>query len=281
MDLSARKNEILEKLHDFFEQNYEFIKAEGGHVITDYTKKMAFQQVQYYFLKNHPLIAKITEAEVKLTLPQQITPNIKTPYTIEGVIDIVQEEGQVWMYDLKSHDLESIKKNLDFYKNQLNIYAYIWKGLRGMDLDNTAVISTAIPRQLNGAIQFDRGEDIARELDNWNPVVPLGYSEEEVETIIEEFGEVVESIEGNSFSPPSLEKLLDKKPGDKVNFAVRVCRNCDARFSCDAFREYVNKNPGKNQTMQHYLEDYGTEVNTDDFIAENLDNTIANALGEE
>jgi hypothetical protein len=279
--IEARKEEILSKLRDFFEENYEYMKEEGGHMITDYTKELAFQQIKYYFLRNYELIERITDAEVKLTLPQQLTPIQEIPYTIEGVIDIVQEEGRVWMYDLKSHDLESIESNLDFYKQQLNIYAYIWKNLRGRDLDNTAVISTPLPRTLKLAIQAGEEKHIRNEMKNWNPIVPLGYSEDEVEAIIESFGEVVEKIEDSDFAPPPVKKLQERRPGERVTFGVRVCRNCDVRFSCDSFREYALRSPGRNQTMQNYLDDYGTEVTKEEYIEGNLDHSMNTIQGEE
>jgi len=262
--------EIEEQLRDLFEENYEFIKAEGGHSINDFIREEAYQQILYYFRKNLDLIQKITEAEVKLTLPEQLSPTEKRKYTIEGVIDIVQEGEEVWMYDLKTHDRFSIENNKDFYRNQLNVYAFIWKSLRRNKLDNTAIISTSLPHPLKSAIKQVNKAQIEYEFKNWNPVIPLGYTEDEVESMIEDFGRTVEDIENHRFTAPPVEKLTEKPEGERNIFAVRVCRNCDARFSCEPFREYVRNTDRGNQTLRNYLDDYGTDFTVNDFIDGNL-----------
>jgi len=261
---------VENQLRDIFEENYEFIKAEGRHSITDFIKEEAFRQVLYYLRKNIELIKKITEAEVKLTLPERISPNQNLKYTIEGIIDIVREGDETWMYDLKTHDHFSIENNKDLYRQQLNVYAYIWKRLRKNDLDNTAIISTSLPNTLKSAIRSGNVEYIKHEMEAWNPVIPLGYSEDDIESIIEQFGRTVEDIENNRFAAAPTEKLFEKEEGERNIFAVRVCRNCDARFSCDSFREYVRQSDRGNQGLRKYLDDYGTDFSTEDFIEGNL-----------
>ena len=73
--LDSIKQEVEAKVREIFEENFEFIKAEGGHSITEFIKEEAFNQVLYYFRKNIELITKISHAEVKLTLPEQKSPN--------------------------------------------------------------------------------------------------------------------------------------------------------------------------------------------------------------
>ena len=60
-------------------------------------------------------------------------------------MDIVREDDRVVMYDIKTHDTEAIKANIEDYERQLNVYAYIWQNLRGQRLDETAVICTQLP----------------------------------------------------------------------------------------------------------------------------------------
>ena len=261
---------IENQLRDLFEENYEFIKAEGGHSITDFIKEEAFNQVLYYFRKNIELIKKITDAEVKLTLPECHSPGDNLKYTIEGVIDIVREGDETWMYDLKTHDRFSIENNKELYRQQLNVYAYIWKNLRKNDLDNTAIVSTSLPNTLKGAIRNGNSDHIKHEMESWDPIIPLGYSEGEIESMIEEFGRTVEDIENNRFSAPEVERLFEKGEGERNIFAVRICRNCDARFSCKAFREYVRRADRGGQGLRKYLDDYGTDFSTDAFIEGNL-----------
>lgn len=253
-----------------FDENYEFLKAEGGDVVTEFVRKEAFSQVLQYWKRNRPLIDKITESEVKLTLPGLRTPRKGIPYNLEGVVDIVREGGETWMYDLKTHERAAIESNLDGYKAQLNVYAYIWRGLRGNKLDNTAIISTPLPPALKNAIRSGNDEAIARERAAWDPIIPLGYSENEIERMIEEFGAVVEAIEDHEFQPPPTDRLTLKESKDRNIFAVRVCRNCDIRYSCASFRDYAKSSDRGNQGFRRYLDDYGTENTAEAFIEGNL-----------
>jgi len=74
---------------------------------------------------------------------------------IEGVVDIVREEGRTTMYDIKTHDLDTIHGNLELYEQQLNVYAHIWRHLRGQELDETAIISTSFPSAVKEALNSD------------------------------------------------------------------------------------------------------------------------------
>ena len=231
--------EIELKLREFFEDNFNYLKESSGHSIDAYMKERAFQQVLYYWKKNRDLIERITRSEVKLSLPEQKTPNEKIPYTLEGVVDIVQEKDGIWLYDLKTHDKERIEANLTPYKEQLYIYAYIWKVLQENKLDNTGIISTPLPERLEKAIERANPDLIEREVKSWEPIIPIGYSEDEVADIINNFGEVVEHIENSDFEAPDVGTLLSAQDGTKKTFAVNVCRNCDVRFSCKSYAEYI------------------------------------------
>jgi superfamily I DNA/RNA helicase len=82
--------EIEEKLKEIFEENYELLKREGGHSLSEYVKQDAFHHVFFYFRKMRKMIDRISEAEVKLTLPEQRTKKGRR-YAIEGVVDIIDE----------------------------------------------------------------------------------------------------------------------------------------------------------------------------------------------
>ena len=104
--------EIELKLRDYFESNFQYLKESSGHSIDGYMKEKAFQQVLYYWNKNRKLIERITRSEVKLSLPERVTPNQKIPYTIEGIVDIVQEKDGIWLYDLKTHESGLCRRGL-------------------------------------------------------------------------------------------------------------------------------------------------------------------------
>lgn len=262
--------EIELKLRDFFESNFQYLKESSGHSIDGYMKEKAFQQVLYYWKKNRDLIEKITKSEVKLSLPERETPNAHIPYTIEGIVDIVQEKDGTWLYDLKTHDIERIKANLTQYKEQLYVYSYIWEKLQGNELDNTAVISTPLPDRLQTAIRKRRPDLIERELKDWQSLIPIGYNEAEVEEMINNFGEVVEKIENSDFCPPDVDILINKPDGMKQPFAVSVCRNCDVRFSCESYKKYLSVSKGASRTeMRKYMKISSEEK--EEFVQGNME----------
>ena len=91
--------EIENELHKMFEINYESLKLQGGHSLTPEVREAAWNQVFYYFKKLRKQVAeKVTSTEVKLTLPEQETP-VGRRFTLEGVVDIVTENDETWMYD--------------------------------------------------------------------------------------------------------------------------------------------------------------------------------------
>lgn len=264
------QQQIEEKLKEIFELNYEYIRLEGGVPFTPEIKDQAWQQVLYYFRKLNDIANKVTDTEVKLTLPNLRTQGGRR-YSIEGVVDIVREDDEVWMYDIKTHDAEYVRANKDYYSQQLNVYSYIWENIRGNRLDHTAVISTPLPPALKEAIQ---GGDTAREklaLDQWQPVIELERSREKVEETIADFSKVVDLIESKTFAPPPLSTLEAKIEGTTRKFATQVCRNCDARFSCSAYRDYARKGQLRGKfDFRKYLEDLAEPLDQEEWAISNL-----------
>jgi hypothetical protein len=228
-----------------FEVNYESLKLEGGHSISRDFKELAFQQVLLYWQKLRDVAENVTDTEVKLTLPNQKTPK-QRDYTVEGVVDIIREHDRTVMYDIKTHDAEYIRRNTEDYSKQLNVYAYIWQVLRHQQLDEASIISTAVPDSLRQAISGGDESKIAAEMDAWAPVIEVPFDASKVTQAIQEFGEVVDSIEDKRFAPATVSKLRDKQ-GTRSAFATRVCRNCDARFSCDSYRDYATQSGARTE----------------------------------
>jgi hypothetical protein len=223
--------EFERRLRDRFEENYEYLRGlSGGHLVTESVKDAAFLQVLYYLRRNRELIGRITHSEVKLNLPERRTPRSRYRYSIEGAVDIVGEEDGIWMYDIKTTDRKSVLDHLDLYRGQLSVYAYIWTKLHGDNLKGIAVVTTALPDELKDAINAHNPGRIERLLKQWDPVVPLVYSEKSIENFIDDFGSVVEDIEDGRFS------ASHGRHGSA--FVVEVCLNCDARYSCDTYRAY-------------------------------------------
>jgi hypothetical protein len=262
--------EIIEKVKEYFEDNYELMRLEGGHSVTEDTKQIALTQVLYYYTKMKDVATRVTDTEVKLTLPNQKTPKGRN-FTIEGVVDIVRDEDETWMYDIKTHDTDYITSNKELYEKQLNVYAYIWQNLRGQQLDKTAIISTAYPEGLKQAHLVNDHFRIQYELAKWQPLIPLEFDQEKVEEIINDFASAVDQIEDKNFKPAPVEKLQEKLEGTKALFGTRVCRNCDARFSCSSYREYAtSKGKGERGNFKKYFEDFGSDTDQEEWVNANL-----------
>ena len=263
---------IEERIKELFEQNYEMMRLEGGHALSADTKQSALNQVLFYWRKLREVAENVTDTEVILSLPEQITPEGRK-YTIEGVVDIIREQYQTTMYDIKTHDSDYVRGNVPEYEKQLNVYAHIWQGLRQQELDQTAIIATSLPVTLREAVRKDDQRYITKEIQRWQPLIDIPFNQEKVAGTISEFGEVVDAIESRQFQPPSLEKLKGKLAGKKITFAVQVCRNCDARFSCSAYRRYVKSSSSQaDSLLSRFLSDYGSDAEREDFLYANLEN---------
>jgi hypothetical protein len=263
--------EIEDFIREALEKNFEQLRLESGHSISADLKRTALNQALFYWRKLKDVATRITETEVRLNLPGQVTPSGRK-FGIEGVVDIVREGDRVVMYDIKTHDAEHVQANAGDYEGQLNIYAHIWQNLRGQPLDEVAIIATAYPEAMKDALAMQNEEELLRELEEWDPVVGIEVDPDHVEKIIRDFGRAVDCIENGEFAPAPL-KVLQSQFGKKnALFGTSVCRNCDARFSCDSYRRYATGSRApKEAAFKKYLDDYGTELDQQDWITSEVD----------
>ena len=85
----------------------------------------------------------------------------------------------------------------------------------------------------------------------------------------------VDAIEENRFAPRSLEDLNEVRLGTRnIRFATRVCRHCDARFSCASYRQYAwqagPRGVAESQMRQLYLDSL-TDVEQEQWRTAGLD----------
>jgi len=273
-----QEHEIIEKIKEYFEDNYEIMRLEGGHSVTEDIKQLALTQVLLYFEKMREVAYSVTHTEVKLTLPDQKTPKGRN-FTIEGIVDIVRENEETWMYDLKTHDAEYIASNKELYGKQLNVYAHIWQELRKEELDNTAIISTAIPQALKQAYLVNDLYRIRYEMAKWQPLIMIPFDQDKVKDTVLDFASIVDEIEDKKFRPTATDTLNSVMDGTNALFATRVCRNCDARFSCSSYREYaVGKGKGERGNFKRYFEDFGSDTDQEEWINANLQGKNPDAI---
>ena len=269
------RDEIEEEIFRFFEENFEMIRAETGQTLKPDVKEAALQQVVIYWRRLNNIANNVTDTEIKLNLPEQVSPRGRK-FNIEGVVDLIRENDQTIMYDIKTHETEAIKANLADYEKQLNVYAYIWQKLRGQALDATAIISTTFPPSLKEALQSGDETRVEYELPRWNPLIEMDFNEEHIAETIEEFGTVVDNIEDGKFSAPPVSKLFSKLSGMRTTFATSVCRNCDARYSCISYRIYTQSSQSSlSLNYPIFFQDTRSEADRDSSImaALNIDPT--------
>lgn len=261
-------------LSEFFDKNFESLRLESGHSLSAEVKKAALEQVHFYWRKLQQIASTITETEVRLNLPGQTTPN-KRKFGIEGVVDIVREDGRTVMYDIKTHDADDVRQDLPFYEHQLNIYAHIWQNLRGQPLDGLAIIATALPDSLRHASRSEDTSLLNQELEKWDPIVPIDIQPSHIKEIIKDFARVVDCIEDFEFAPAPLDTLNSRVGPRGILFATSVCRNCDARFACDSYRQYAtNSRSPKESAFLQYLNDYGSDSDQQDWLSSELASSL-------
>lgn len=269
----AYELELDAYIRQVFEQNYEELRLDSGHAISPDVKRTALNQVLLYWRVLREVAQNVTDTEVRLSLPGQETPRGRD-YTIEGVVDILREEKRTVMYDIKTHNADYVRANLDLYEQQLNVYAHIWKELRKQRLDEMAVIATDFPDAVRDALASENDDELTYALSQWQPVVPIDFDPRRLEETVKEFGQVVDAIEDGRFAPPPLEKLQEHMSGLRnIRFGTHVCRNCDARFSCVSYRQYawLGGKKAADRAILQYLQEAMTDAEQETWRAANLE----------
>lgn len=261
---------IEDTIRELFERNYEVLRMETGQVLTNDLKMEALQQVLFYYRKMKTVAENVTRTEVRLALPAQTSPQ-GNPFTIEGVVDVVREGDETWLYDIKTHDPDDVRRDRTRYEQQLNVYAHIWQNLQRQPLHHTAIIATRYPKAMSEAWRQGDMDRFLLEFEHWDPLIEMDFDQQKLDDTIEAFGEVVDAIEGKDFAPRSLEDL---ESGDKTRLATRLCTNCDARFSCSSFRAYaLKRQPREHARAVRYFTAPPSESEQNSWLDGNLEAT--------
>ena len=275
--------EIRKFIVENFYRNYEVLKLEGGNSLAPQSRQQAIEQILMYYERLQDIAETVTDTEIKLTLPEQKSPK-GNKFTIEGIVDIVRDDQRTDMYDLKTHAANYVRENAEQYQKQLNVYAYIWQELRGQELDSIAIIATQVPNAVKQAQLSQDQEKILEEMQKWEPLVKIPFSQEDVHQTINEFGEVVDKINDGAFQPASVKKLRERIKGSRSRFATQICRNCDARFSCNSYREFQIKYGMGTSSFSKYFTDLGLSNTREEWTSANStdkDNPIPNDISDE
>lgn len=267
-----------------FEANFERLKAQHGATLTPDSKAAALEQVKLYWRRLRALAESVTETEIRLVLPEQQSPDGRR-YTLEGIVDVVRECGTTTMYDLKTYlDADAAREHLDPHFRQLNVYAHIWQQLRSQPVDAVALVATRPPRALKHALSTRDARRIEAALADWEPIIAIEVNQQVVEQVMESFGEVVDAIEERRFQAPSVDVLrASARPGGRVPFGTSVCLNCDARFSCTSYRQFMLRSHGARraeEVLDDYVADFGNDAERDEWLDANLDVNQSVTRGE-
>lgn len=264
--MSGKAALTSQDIDEFFERNADELEAEGTHALSPWIRDVARAQVHLYWQRLRDIAEQVTDTEVRLQLPAQQSPDGRV-FGIEGIVDIVREaDGHTTMYDIKTHDAEYVRENRGQYEKQLNVYAHIWHELRGERLDATAVICTTLPKDVEDAYVRGDTKALAAAMARWDPVIPIEYAADRVQATINEFGAAVDRIEAHDFTPRTVEQLRETLPGTRARFAVYVCRNCDARYSCRSYQAYSFGSTARSENaVASYLADLGDDDARDGF----------------
>ncbi|HNM02405.1 MAG TPA: PD-(D/E)XK nuclease family protein [Leptospiraceae bacterium] len=224
------------------------------------------------------------------------------------------------------------KKHTHEIQKQLNVYVHIWEKLNVNDpkfkeVAGIGVIVLSYPKELKKDIREKKNlnvneKNFLSELENiindyskknldWKMEENFSLNRSDIKRIIEEFGHTIDAIVDRKFSPrpyskktregeetgilqilfPKEDKKTNKVNGEK--FATRVCRNCDARFSCNSYRQYMKNQAvtgkrtfGSENRFAKYIDLSSndnvspdeTELDMDKEIEDGLDNSVESAI---
>lgn len=241
MNTQSQSPITVDMVKQIFDDVHESLQAESGYGLDAQTREDAWRQVKLYWVKLQEQVAgRVTETEVPLTLMNNKSPGERM-FTIHGVVDVVQEQDKIILYDIKSHDYQRLHDNIESYGPQLQVYAYIWSQLRGQTVDATCIINTDPPPAVKAIVDVTNMTDAERDaFERWNPVIPItNFSQERVHDTIARFGMVVDAIEEHKFNPPTVEELERTRSRLPVPL---ICAKCDVRFSCMSYRQLTLTN---------------------------------------
>jgi hypothetical protein len=259
-------------------ENLKLMQAETGQRVNQSVVVAAERQALAYWHTMRMIAERITDTEVKLSLPECRTPKGRT-FTIEGVVDIVQEDACMSIYDIKTMPRDYVENNKSKFAMQLNVYAHILGGLKGYKVKRAAVIATApadgLKRRFN-KVDLPVDEFISM-LKSMDPFVDIPLNEDSITDTITKFGEIVDRIQDGDFKPKSLVDLKrkDTDGGKHRQFGTDVCRNCDARFSCSSYRSFrsipenTKKVKRKDTSIWEFFTDCGDSLDVSDDLDAN------------
>lgn len=191
-----------ENIESWFNTNYQLLIKQLHSYLNEPQREAILRQILNYRDVNAEFWHRIKEAEVDVSL-------VKDDYILKGKIDLVEgENGTVELVDFKSGDKPDVntrdeykRQILNQYRRQLEIYAYLIEQRYG---HKVSAMHLYYPKVEDG-----------------NPRITFRYQQQNVDSTIQSFEEVVSKIEKKDFSM------------ENVRRNERHCSDCDLRFFCN------------------------------------------------
>lgn len=186
----------------WFNTNYQLLVKQLHSYIAEAQRKAILHQVLNYRDQNAGQWHRIKEAEVDVSL-------VKEAYILKGTIDLIEgENNTVELVDFKSGEKPDVNTNdeykrkiLNQYRRQLEVYAYLIEQRYG---HKVSAMHLYYPKEENG-----------------NPRITFRYQQQNIESTVEAFDEVVKKIECKDYSM------------EGVRRNEKHCSDCDLRFYCN------------------------------------------------
>lgn len=189
-----------DRIRGWFDVNYAALTKKERVYLSEYPRLAALEQVLRYFRRENHDWSRLKQAEVDVSL-------VKDEYILAGTIDLIKDEtglpDTVEIVDFKSEkkpDLIDDREKIERYRRQLEVYSHIVTERTGLNVSRMHLYYTS---EEAGSPYITFPNDAAR-----------------VGKTIETFDGVVARIERKDFA-------IAERP-------KKLCKNCDARFFCDA-----------------------------------------------
>jgi len=184
------------QIADWFQDNYTNLTKKEGVYLAETQKKVALEHVMRYVDTQSRNWDKVREVEVDVSL-------VKDSYVLTGKIDLLRGAGNtVEIIDFKTErkpQLTGDIENLERYKRQLEIYAFVVEQRLGLEVSKMHLYYT-------GDVSGD-------------PMISFLKNTDRVDQTIDVIDQTVQRIENRDFRI--------------ANRPIKYCADCDIRYYCN------------------------------------------------
>jgi len=146
-------------IRTWFENNYVHLSRKEQFFLLSSTQDVALKQVMKYAAKQNGDWSKVVDAEVEVS-------HVEPDYILKGKIDLIRGEGNtVEVVDFKAEkkpDMEKERENIERYRRQLQLYAYIVEQRFGLSVSKMHIYYTGETEGLPTVSYDNRASDMTK-----------------------------------------------------------------------------------------------------------------------